>query len=271
MSRIAFTTSSDSFARLSDLANALRTAHRSGELKQPPRLFVLVDEYDRYSNKLMLENTAQYLASLKDKNSVASLVHPLRSLFETLKSIGGHLNRYRTLVVGLTPVAIADASGANVWKNISSVPAFSDLCGFTEADLKRALSEIGLEDDKQQVPLTVMKKFFNGYKFPASRESLYNPQLSLDFLSKLQRGQLSMDRLKQVVDKMEKKLEVDARGAGLVDPRSKASENVLALLAQSPALQIYDSLVSSEAIKDSNTNKLTSYNLCDPIVSTDID
>ena len=117
----------DSFTRLSALANALRAAQESGELKQPPRLLVLVDEYDRYSNKLMLENAAHYLASLKDKKSAASLVHPLRSLFETLKSIGGKLNRYRTLVVGLTPVAIADASGANVWKNISSA-AHSAIC-----------------------------------------------------------------------------------------------------------------------------------------------
>ena len=113
-----------------------------------------------------------------------------------------------------------------------------------------------------------MKKFFNGYQFPGSRESLYNPQLSLDFLSMLQSGELSMERLKQVVDKMEKKLEVNAHGDGLVDPRSKASENVLALLAQSPALQIFDSFVSSETVNDCNTSKLTSYDLCDPIVST---
>ena len=223
---------SNSFARLRALANALRSKHRAGELQQQPRLLVLIDEYDRYANKLMLEDTVRYLATVKDK-SQSSMIHPLRSLFETLKSITGI--DCRTLVVGITPIALADASGANVWMDISAHPAFSNLCGFTEDDLSRALHDIGLKDEERAAALIVMKKSFNGYQFPgdfietvtppssipspgnssiadAARLSpspasvdehqqrdlprpLYNSQMSLYFLSALLQRRLSMAKL----------------------------------------------------------------------------
>lgn len=100
----------NSFDRLHALCHALAAKYAAKELEQPPRLLVLVDEYDRYVIKLMLENTDQYLKSIKNKKSETSLVHPLRSLFETLKAMGDQLDDYRTFVIGITPLAIAAAS-----------------------------------------------------------------------------------------------------------------------------------------------------------------
>ncbi|KAJ3175733.1 hypothetical protein HDU85_001242 [Gaertneriomyces sp. JEL0708] len=247
----------NSFARLEGLAMALVAQHRSGQLKQRPRLLVLVDEYDRYA----LDNTEQYSASMGDKKPVGSFLNLLSSLLETLKSIDSinGFSDYKTLVVGITPVAFADASGANVWKNISSDPAFSNLCGFTEMDLKRGLSDIGFTGDKQLIPLKIMKSCYNGYKFPGCESSLYNPQQALDFLGKLQSGYLTIDRLAEVAKMFDDNLKVNLSDEGLVDPNSKPPKNVLAVVARLSALQIFSSL-----------NDGSSYTLCDPIQVTSL-
>ncbi|KAJ3176556.1 hypothetical protein HDU85_006876 [Gaertneriomyces sp. JEL0708] len=253
---IIFNNIHDSFARLKDLANALVTQHRSGQLEKPPRLMILVDEYDRYANRVMLENTQQYLASLEDKDKAASLVLPLRSFLEALKSLSSTRGlEYRTLIVGLTPLAFADASGANIWSNISHEPIFSNVCGFTEKDLKRGLSDLGFEGDKQTLPLMIMKRCFNGYTFPESMEPLYHPQMCLFVFKRLRSGRLTSERLVEISEALAKNENTNLMD--LDDTNSRFSRKVLELLAHLPALSILSSL-----------SKRTPYILCPSLSST---
>jgi hypothetical protein len=227
---------------------------------------ILIDEYDRYANKLLLENPSSDTSSLINNITV----NPLRSLFETLKSIDNlKLNKYLTFVCGLTPVALADASGANVWKNISHELEFADWCGFYETDLVRALQDINCVGDDQQVALFIMKKFYNGYKFRGSTQPLYQPQLSLDFLSNLVKGELTIDVLKSFQEKLKNNEKVD--DSKLVDQNSKASENVLRVLAKLPALRLLDIFTDQfDALESTNQPKQNAYKLCYPILSRNL-
>ena len=147
------------------------------------RLLVLIDEYDRYANKLMFEHPAAY-AKLVRGTSGQPLSSPVRSLFETLKSIEGLVD-YRTFTTGITPIALADASGANNIKDLTFAATFADTFGLTEANIVQALNDIGQTDaEAQRHVLALMRSYYNGYTFARATRLVYNTTLCLFFLDK---------------------------------------------------------------------------------------
>lgn len=54
------------------------------------RLYVLVDEYDRFGNKLLVERRDLYDAIVRGQSGVRGS-SPIRSFLETLKSLSGAL------------------------------------------------------------------------------------------------------------------------------------------------------------------------------------
>jgi hypothetical protein len=165
----------DSFSNLKTIAGKLA-------LKQE-RLFVLVDEYDRFANKLMLENPEGYVKMIAGISGDAAS-SPFRSFYETLKSIHA-LGDYRSISMGLTPISLADGSGANFLKNITHDTKFGYMVGFTQNDLRRALSDLNTVDARADTLLDIMNRFYNGYRFFGSSEPLYNSTLCLYFFKLL--------------------------------------------------------------------------------------
>jgi hypothetical protein len=157
------------------------------------RLYVFVDEYDRFANKLMVENRAAYVDVVagESKKPASS---PIRAFFETLKELG-KWSGLRVLTTGILPLALADASGYNVAMSLTHDAKFAALVGFTENDLKRALRLIpNLNDGERQQALNLMRRYYNGYRFVGSKEALYNSTLSLSFLIKLsERGRALLE------------------------------------------------------------------------------
>jgi hypothetical protein len=165
----------DSFANLRTMAGYLAIKRE--------RLLILVDEYDRFANKLMLENLDAYNQMVTGVSGDPAS-SPIRTFYETIKSISG-LSDFRSISMGLTPISLADSSGANFLKNISHDELFGDLVGFTKSDLQKALSDINLTDSRADSLLELMKRFYNGYRFFGSSEPLYNSTLCLFFLQEL--------------------------------------------------------------------------------------
>ena len=78
-------------------------------------------------------------------------------------------------------------SGYNMAKNIYLNPAFSDLCGFHEKEIKKALNviskECGLKEKDTVEALDFMRVYYNGYKFAQdAKEFVYNPTLAIYFI-----------------------------------------------------------------------------------------
>ena len=147
------------------------------------KLYTIVDEYDRFANKLMLENVKSYKQFVTGKSKVPAS-SPIRSFFEKLKALSRNGNR--SFATGLTPVALADASGANDRKDISHWSEFADMCGFTEADIQRGLEQIGtLSDEQRKHALDLMREYYNGYLFDKDGTPVYNSTLCLFFLDRL--------------------------------------------------------------------------------------
>ena len=149
-------------------------------------LMVLIDEYDRFANKLMFEAPELYSTVVSGKSGDPSS-SPIRSFLETLKGAKG-LARYRTLITGITPLALADASGYNVARDITHKVSISGICGMSKKDVIEGLQKaLGLSEITQEVLdlFDVVKTYYNGYLFIGSDYGMFNPTLVLYFLNGL--------------------------------------------------------------------------------------
>lgn len=99
-------------------------------------LYLIIDEYDRFANKLLFENPTLYgSVVMGESGKRGSSV--LRSIFEAVKEASGNFSggMFRCLVVGLAPLALNDASGANSFTDVTYESSLGELLGFTREHL----------------------------------------------------------------------------------------------------------------------------------------
>jgi hypothetical protein len=173
----------------------------------PYPLYLFIDEYDNFSNKVLMarrtDSQERYLDLVKGEGL-------LRTLFQTVKYALEGQGLERLFITGVSPVVVHDmTSSFNVAKDITFDPDLSELCGFSEAEIAHLLQQVGslcafspLQVDEAMM---MMQRFYNGYRFfPDQQTTLYNPMLIHYFLDHLQAqcqypeemldSNLSMDR-----------------------------------------------------------------------------
>jgi hypothetical protein len=115
----------------------------------------------------------------------------IKTFFKAVKEGAEGRGIDRVFLTGVSPVVLSDiTSGYNVAENLSQRPWLHDLCGFTEGELRAALEAVAvahpLDPGQTDTALTLMRDFYNGYRFSLRREErLYNPTLALYFLKRL--------------------------------------------------------------------------------------
>jgi len=175
----------DGLASLKSAAMALKRADPDAEL------FVLVDEYDRFANELMvLPDSSLYdgVVAAGESDVPGKDAGPLRGFLTTIKSLSGILTT-RSFVTGLTPISLADASSANIFDTITFEESAAGVFGFTDVDVKEGLSKLEhLGDDERRMAFDFVTEFFKGHLYyPTDDETpeLDNPQLSMNFFQML--------------------------------------------------------------------------------------
>ena len=153
--------------------------------KTPYPVYLLIDEYDNFANEVMMG------VRREKKDIYEALVYeegPLKTLFKAVKSSTDGSGFDRSFITGVSPVVMSDiTSGYNIAKNIYLDSEFSDLCGFYENEIEKALktvsAECGLKEKDAEDALDLMRIYYNGYKFaPDAAESVYNPTLAIYFI-----------------------------------------------------------------------------------------
>ena len=163
------------------------------------KIYLLIDEYDNFANEVLTSRNTEYKALLHGEGL-------LKTVFKAVKAAASGQGLDRVFITGVSPVVLSDmTSGYNVATSIYLEPEFNTLCGFTEAEIADILEKIAPKLAAEA--LDTMRTFYNGYCFcEDADDKIYNPTLSLYFLSRLQkRGKypsvmldenLSMDRNK---------------------------------------------------------------------------
>jgi len=154
------------------------------------RLYLLIDEYDNFANELMIRHHKETPSRYETLLSGEGIV---KTLFKAVKSAAGGRGLERVFITGVSPVVLSDmSSGYNVAEHIYLRREFNDLCGFLDAEIVSALTQIALTchfpKEKVQQALHLMRTFYNGYRFSQQVQKLvYNPTLALYFLKYFQR------------------------------------------------------------------------------------
>lgn len=120
------------------------------------RAVVLVDEYD----KPILDN-------LSDPELARRMRDGLRDLYSVIKDGDKHVKF--SLITGVSQFSkVSLFSGLNNLKDITLVSSFSDICGYTEADLDSVFAPELEGLDRQR-----LRDWYNGYNWLG--EAVYNP------------------------------------------------------------------------------------------------
>jgi hypothetical protein len=210
--------------------NTLTTAFTSlaHKLKQK-NLLLLVDEYDRFANKLIFNPTV-YKHTLSHSQDPAH-ISPVRDLFEQIKQLSFHMN-CRSFVTGVSPMLLNDSSGANIWTRITFDKKFGDLFGFSEGDVNKFLTErrVGKKERDNLIP--ILRKYLDGYRFPNSSHSYYNPVAVMRVLG----NYLDDPDWLRLKIKSGEHIDEEELERKLIDESLAPTETILNALANSPVI-----------------------------------
>jgi len=140
-------------------------------------LYILIDEYDNFANRLFLNNREDYLDVVTQKTA------PFKQFFTTLKAgtAGNNAPIKRMFITGVTPMTMYDVtSGFNIGKNISLDSTFHNMIGLNGSELDNALQEYKISD---KVDTELLQEWYNHYIFSEKAdEPIYNTDMILYFI-----------------------------------------------------------------------------------------
>jgi hypothetical protein len=145
--------------------------------KHQINLYILIDEYDNFANRLFLNSREDYL------NIVTQKTAPFKQFFTTLKAgtAGNNAPIKRMFITGVTPMTMYDVtSGFNIGDNISLHPNFYNLIGVNGTELDRALRHFDIKD---KVDKKILQEWYDHYIFSEDNpEPIYNTDMILYFI-----------------------------------------------------------------------------------------
>ena len=147
-----------------------------------PRLYIIIDEYDNFSNQLITSHQDALYRELMAENSF------LKNFFKTLKNGTKDGTIATTFITGVLPLSIDDlASGYNIADFLTLKEKFETMMGFTQQEADKLLDEIyrDYEIDPGTRPLVrgVITANYNGYRFvDPGGEGIFNSTILMYFL-----------------------------------------------------------------------------------------
>jgi hypothetical protein len=149
-----------------------------------PPLYLIIDEYDNFSNQLVLsQDTGLY-------EELTSLDSFFKTFFKVIKAGTESGAIGRIFITGVLPITIDDlTSGFNIAEIITLKKNFHNLLGFTKNEvidyLQTIYQEYQFSQSNFETVLTLLKNYYNGYRFFPGTEALYNSTIISFFLRNL--------------------------------------------------------------------------------------
>jgi hypothetical protein len=154
-------------------------------------LYVLIDEYDNFANRLLSGGAHEVYEALVTRTGF------VRTFYATLKAGTASGAVGRMFITGVAPLLLDDiSSGFNIATHLSQSPRFNTLAGFTHAEVELGLGPLLAErpeivtrpgiGDRARL-LEVLEQYYDGYRFSAdASERVFNSDMVLYFLRELQ-------------------------------------------------------------------------------------
>jgi hypothetical protein len=142
------------------------------------KAFVLIDEYDHFTNEIIAFNYGDFSQIVSQNGFV-------RKFYEILKQGTGSGVVDRIFITGVSPIALDSlTSGYNIGTDLSLDYNMHDFMGFTEAEVAGLLQAAGVPAGELDTVTADVRGWYDGYRFNAEIEHrLYNPDMVLYFAS----------------------------------------------------------------------------------------
>ena len=143
-------------------------------------LYVLIDEYDSFTNTMLSEQGAEAYHDCTSRDGFYG------SFFGTLKAGTAEAGAIeRLFVTGVSPVTMNDmTSSFNLATNISFLPEFNEMLGFSEGEVRAMLETYENTEAFPEDALATMREWYGGYRFSEDAEQdVYNAGMALYYLA----------------------------------------------------------------------------------------
>ena len=149
---------------------------RISSTKKIPKIYLLIDEYDHFTNELISFNFKFFEKSVTENGFI-------RKFYETIKTATRDSIIDRLFITGVSPVTLDSlTSGFNIGTNMSLRPDFHSMMGFEEEEVKGILKGIGIKKSELPIILNDLRAWYDGYLFHIDAKShIYNPDMVLYF------------------------------------------------------------------------------------------
>lgn len=152
--------------------------------KQGVSLYLLIDEYDNFTNKVLSD-----VSALCKYESITHQDGFYRTFFAALKSATSSCLK-KIFITGVSPVTLDDlTSGFNINFNYTSYAAFNEMMGFTEKEVRAILDyyrQFHPFNHTTDELIDTIKPWYDNYCFSKKslgRETLYNSDMVFYFVN----------------------------------------------------------------------------------------
>ena len=144
--------------------------------KQRLPIFLLIDEYDHFTNELLSFDLDGFKKAVSRNGWV-------RKFYETIKIATGSGIVDKIFITGVSPVTLDGlTSGFNILKHLSMEPTFNEMMGFKKEEVVEILKGVGVSKEKLPKVMRDMKEWYDGYLFAAeAKNHVYNSDMVLYF------------------------------------------------------------------------------------------
>lgn len=158
---------SETYPGIGTMSDVFDVAERAGI-----PVFVMVDEYDNFTSTLIATSDIYKNEIMKDGI--------VRVFYKALKA-GTSTIVKRIFITGVSPMMVNDmTSGFNMASNLSLLPKYNEMFGFTRDEVEWLIDETGI--DRSLIAVD-MEYYYNGYMFTnKGKDKVYNSQMVLYLL-----------------------------------------------------------------------------------------
>ena len=174
------------FSRNNSASFHLQCIHKTISKKKIPSLYIIIDEYDNFTNQLITSHQDKLYYDLTTPGHKGDSF--FRSFFKVIKTGVESRAIDKVFITGVLPITIDDlTSGFNIAEIVTMKKNLHNMLGFTQAEVDDYVGAVfnSYGFPRQDIPgiIDLLKVYYNGYVFiPGAGEQLYNSTILTYFL-----------------------------------------------------------------------------------------
>ena len=144
-------------------------------IKLDHKIYVIIDEYDNFTNSLLDSNNIDIFQGILGKNGF------VKDFYARIKEYSGSVID-RCFITGVCSISLDSmTSGFNIATNITNDFRFNSMTALTHNEIKTLLKMLPSGDDYY----LEMLEYYDGYKFEEEEEKVFNPSLTMYYVKSI--------------------------------------------------------------------------------------